>query len=191
MTKKEAYEYLASKYEYLSEFVYQIENRYFQKKGCYHQDITQDLYLKIYNELEKVEEKPGEVAKFLDRFYDGETFKLYKVVKNMYIDLMRRENKYVRFDESLLNKREREKLIEKAKELNLKEVKSIEEKVDDYVNTFFWFDKRLFNLYRYEFKTHQRNMSKKTKLSISTIYRTVKRCEIKINEKFKKDYYDK
>ena len=138
-----------------------------------------------------MEEKPGEVAKFLDRFYDGETFKLYKVVKNMYIDLMRRENKYVRFDESLLNKREREKLIEKAKELNLKEVKSIEEKVDDYVNTFFWFDKRLFNLYRYEFKTHQRNMSKKTKLSISTIYRTVKRCEIKINEKFKKDYYEK
>ena len=53
------------------------------------------------------------------------------------------------------------------------------------------FDKKVFNLYRYEFKTHPRAMSKKTKLSESTIYRTVKRCKIKINEKLKDQYYEK
>jgi RNA polymerase sigma factor (sigma-70 family) len=191
MNKKQAFEYLASKYEQVAEFVYQIEAKYFQKKGCYHKDITQDLYLKIYAELEKVEEKPGAIGKFVDRFYNGKTFNLYRVVKNMYIDLLRKEKKYVPFDETTLTKNERERLIEKAEELNIKEVKSIEDKVDDYVDTFFWFDRDLFNLYRYEFKTHQSNMSKQTKLSISTIYRTVKRCKIKINQKLKEDYYEK
>jgi hypothetical protein len=36
---------------------------------------------------------------------------------------------------------------------------------------------------------HKTNMSKKTKISISTIFRTVKRCKIKIKEKLKDDYY--
>ena len=191
MNKKKAFEYLASMYDEVADFVYQIENKYFQKKGCYHKDVTQDLYLKMYTELEKLEEKPGAVAKFVDRFYNGKTFNLYKVVRNMYIDLLRKEKKYVPFDETTLSNRERERLIEKAAELNIKEVKSIEDEVDDYVDTFFWFDRDLFNLYRYEFRTHAANMSKKTKLSESTIYRTVKRCKVKINKKLKKQYYEK
>jgi hypothetical protein len=69
--------------------------------------------------------------------------------------------------------------------------KTIEEKVDDHVQSFTYFDKRLFNLYRYEFKTHTDNMSRLTNLSKSTIYRTVKRCKIKINDKLNKRYYEK
>jgi len=190
MNRRQAFEHLASKYKELAEFVYKIEDKYFQKKGCYHKDITQDLYLKIYAELQKVEEKPGEISKFIDRVYNGKTFYLYMVVKNMFIDLIRKEKKYVPFDTIILNKNERERLIQKATELNIKEVENIQFKVNQYVDSFYWFDKKVFNLYRYDFKTHQTKMSKETKLSISTIYRTVKRCKVKINNKLKKEYYE-
>ena len=67
---------------------------------------------------------------------------------------------------------------------------SIYQQVDDYVNTFYWFDRKLFDLYRYEFKLHKTNMSKKTKISYSTIHRTVKRCKVKIKDKLKDQYYE-
>ena len=93
------------------------------------------------------------------------------------------------FDYQKLSKREREKLIEmpdKYQEFD----GDIQQKVDDYVKTFYWFDQKLFDLYRYEFKMHKTKMSKKTKISYSTIYRTVKRCKVKIKDKLKGDYYE-
>lgn len=201
MNKKQAFEYLASKYNKISEFVQKIEQQFLQEKGHYHQDITQDLYLKMYEEIERIESKPGEISKYLDRFYDGKTFKLYMVVKNMYIDLIRKEKKYVRFQKIYEWQVEmKHKLFEEATEFEMEtktrfstqeNKKTIEEKVDDHVQSFTYFDKRLFNLYRYEFKTHTDNMSRLTNLSKSTIYRTVKRCKIKINDKLNKRYYEK
>lgn len=191
MTKKEAFQYLANKYEEINELVYSIQIKYFQKKGHYHQDITQDLYLKIYQELEKVEEKPDKILQFLDRYYNGQTFNLYKVIRNMFIDFIRKEKAYVPFDETNFTENEKKLLIEHQNKYELEDAKTIEDKVDDYVNTFVWFDRTLFNLYRYEFKAHTSNMVDETKLSQSTIYRTVKRCKIKINRKLKKQYYEK
>ena len=201
MNKKQAFEYLASKYDKISGFVQKIEHQYMQEKGLYHQDITQDLYIKMYEEIERIESKPGEISKYLDRFYDGKTFKLYIIVKHMYIDLIRKEKKYISFRNALKWKPNTyAKLYENPVEFEMEtktrfstqeNKKSIEEKVDDQVESFTYFDKRLFNLYRYEFKTHTVNMSKETNLSLSTIYRTVKRCKIKINDKLRKRYYGK
>lgn len=190
MTKKEAFQFIADKYEQINEFVYDIQTKYFQKKGIYHEDITQDLFLKIYKELEKVEEKPHLVLKFLEPFSDAKTLLIYKKVKHMFIDMFRKERKYLPFDDLKLSRNEQKKLIDDSYKIDFDE-KSIDEKVDDYVETFFWFDKKLFNLFRYEFKTHQRNMIKETKLSKSTIYRTVKRCKIKIKDQFKNNKNEK
>ena len=191
MTKKEAFQYLADKYYEIQDLVYSIEMKYFQKKGAYHEDVTQDLYLKIYNELEKIEEKPDKVLKFLDRFYNGKTFNLYKVIRNMYIDLIRKDKFYTPLEETKFNDSEKKQFCQQPELFELEKAKTIEDKIDDYVETFVWFDKKLFNLFRYEFKTHTTNMSDKTKLSQSTIYRTVKRCKIKINDRLKKQYYEK
>ena len=192
MTRKEAMYYIASKYNKIKEIVKGIETKYFaNEKGMYHEDVTQDMFLKIHEELEKKDEDSGEINKFIDRYFNPKSFNIYTIVKNLFIDNLRKENKYTRFDYSSLTKREKQRLIEQAKESELESVKSIEEKIDEYVDTFYWFDKKLFNLYRYEFKTHSTEMSKNTKLSISTIYRTVKRCKVRINEKLRKQYYEK
>ena len=191
MTKKQAFQYLANKYYEIQDLVYSIETKYFQKKGAYHEDVTQDLYLKIYNELEKIEEKPEKVLRFLDRFYNGKTFNLYKVIRNMYIDQIRKDKFYIPLEETKFNENEKQQFIQKPEHFELEHAKTIEDKIDDYVETFVWFDKKLFNLFRYEFKNHVTKMSSETKLSKSTIYRTVKRCKIKINDKLKKQYNEK
>ena len=191
MTKKEALEYIAKRYDRIKDFVYDIDVKYFKLKGKYHEDITQDLFLKMYAEIEKIQNKPGLINRLLDRLSDSHPFKLYNTVKNMYIDLIRRENKYVSLDDNIgYLKKMSEQKFEEQPEVILDNEKQIEEKIDDYVDSFYWFDKKVFNLYRYEFKNHTNNMSKATKLSVSTIYRTVKRCKVKINEKLKREYYE-
>jgi len=191
MTKKEALEYIAKRYDRIKDFVYDIDVKYFKLKGQYHEDITQDLFLKMYAELEKAEDNPGMINRFLDRISDSGTFKLYKTVKNMYIDLIRKENKYISLDENIgYLKRHASQNFEEQPEVILETEKDIDKMIDDYVDSFYWFDKRVFNLYRYEFKNHTNNMSQATKLSVSTIYRTVKRCKVKINEKLKDHYYE-
>jgi len=191
MTKKEALEYIAKRYDRIKDFVYDIDVKYFKLKGQYHEDITQDLFLKMYAEIEKAENNPGMINKFLDRISDSGTFKLYKTVKNMYIDLIRKESKYISLDENIgYLKRHTNKNHEEQPEVILESEKDIDKMIDDYVDSFYWFDKTVFNLYRYEFKNHTNNMSQATKLSVSTIYRTVKRCKVKINEKLKDHYYE-
>lgn len=191
MTKKEALEYIAQRYDRIKDFVYDIDVKYFKLKGQYHEDITQDLFLKMYAEIEKAENNPGMINKFLDRISDSGTFKLYKTVKNMYIDLIRKESKYISLDENIgYLKRHTNKNHEEQPEVILESEKDIDKMIDEYVNSFYWFDKKVFNLYRYEFKNHTNNMSQATKLSVSTIYRTVKRCKVKINDKLKDHYYE-
>ena len=191
MTKKEALEYIAKRYDRIKDFVYDIDVKYFKLKGQYHEDITQDLFLKMYAEIEKAENNPGMINRFLDRLSDSGTFKLYKTVKNMYIDLIRKENKYISLDDNIgYLKRHACQNFEEQPEVILESEKDIDKMIDEYVDSFYWFDKRVFNLYRYEFKNHTNNMSEATKLSVSTIYRTVKRCKVKINDKLKDHYYE-
>jgi RNA polymerase sigma factor (sigma-70 family) len=191
MTKKEALEYIAKRYDRIKDFVYDVDVKYFKLKGQYHQDITQDLFLKMYAEIEKAENNPAMINRFLDRISDSGTFKIYKTVKNMYIDLIRKENKYISLDDNIgYLKRHASQNFEEQPEVILESEKDIDKMIDEYVDSFYWFDRNVFNLYRYEFKNHTNNMSEATKLSVSTIYRTVKRCKVKINEKLKDQYYE-
>ena len=185
MTKKEALKILWSNYDQIKEIVLNIESRY-THKGMYHEDITHDLYIKIQNEIDKIEEDPTEVKKFLDRYWDGHSLSIYKVVKNMFVDIIRRENKGVKLEK--MSNRQLEYIVNESKDHDFDN--TIQKEMDKYVDTFYWFDKNLFNLYRYEFKSHKGLMSEKTKLSLSTIYRTVKRCKVKIKRKFKDQYYE-
>ena len=185
MTKKEALKILWNNYDQIKEIVLNIESRY-TNKGMYHEDITHDLYIKIQNEIDKIEEDPTEVKKFLDRYWDGHSLSIYKVVKNMFVDMIRRENKVVKLEK--LSNSQLEYIVNESKDDDFD--KTIQQDMDKYVDTFYWFDKNLFNLYRYEFKSHKGLMSEKTKLSLSTIYRTVKRCKVKIKRKFKDQYYE-
>ncbi len=189
MDKKTAMQLIYKKYAKIKQIVYELDVKYFKNKGMYHEDITHDLFIKIQEEIDKVEDEPHIILKFLDRIINGQMYIIYNKAKQMYINFLKKENKYVRFDMQKLSKREKEKLIEMPKVFEEKG-SDIQEKINNYVKTFYWFDQKLFDLYRYEFKMHKTNMSKKTKISYSTIYRTVKRCKVKIKDKLKGNYYE-
>lgn len=187
MTKKEALAILWSNYDLIKQTVFNIESKYIEK-GMYHEDLTHDLYIKIQNEIDKIPEEPTQVKKFLDRFWDGHSLSIYKMVKHMFIDMIRRENKSQEFNIDKMSKKEIDYLVNESKDNDFDN--TIQKDMDKYIDTFYWFDKNLFNLYRYEFKSHKGLMAEKTKLSLSTIYRTVKRCKVKINRKLKDQYYE-
>tara|TARA_R110000787_G_scaffold278041_1_gene387638 strand:+ start:639 stop:1223 length:585 start_codon:yes stop_codon:yes gene_type:complete len=187
MTKKEALAILWSNYDLIKQTVFNIESKYIEK-GMYHEDLTHDLYIKIQNEIDKIPEEPTQVKKFLDRFWDGHSLSIYKMVKHMFIDMIRRENKSQEFNIDKMSKKQIDHLVNESKDNDFDN--TIQKDMDKYIDTFYWFDKNLFNLYRYEFKSHKGLMAEKTKLSLSTIYRTVKRCKVKINKKLKDQYYE-
>ena len=60
----------------------------------------------------------------------------------------------------------------------------MESRIDEIVNTFYWFDKKLFNLYRTKHKTI-RSLSKATRISHVVVHRTIAKCKKKIKEKLK------
>jgi len=190
MNKNKAMKIIYDQYEKIKQKVYDIEVKYFHKKGIYHEDITHDMFLKIYLELEKIENRPDQILKFIDRIINGQLSYIYTIAKNTYLNFLKREKKYTSLNYKAMNENERKKLVEMPETYQEFDDDDIQQKVDDYVKTFYWFDQKLFDLYRYEFKMHKTEMSKKTNISYSTIYRTVKRCKVKIKDKLKGDYYE-
>lgn len=192
MDKKQAMDLIYDKYSEIKHIVYQLETQHFQKnntkKGEYFEDITHDLYIRLDSDLSKIEKKPHLIYKFLDRILNGQMYIIYNMAKQMYVNFLKRENKYVTLNYRLMTDSERKQLIQMPHVFEKEE--NIYQQVDDYVNTFYWFDRKLFDLYRYEFKLHKTNMSVKTRISYSTIYRTVKRCKVKIKDRLKDQYYE-
>ena len=111
MDKNQAIKIIYSKYDQIKNLVNNIEDHYFQKKTKFHEDITHDLFLKIHNEMEKIENDPDKIIKFVDRYISGKMSLIYTVAKNMYIDFLRKEKKYVRFDYASLSKKDKEKQL--------------------------------------------------------------------------------
>jgi len=80
--------------------------------------------------------------------------------------------------------------LEDEREPTREDLDVIMKSIDDYVETFYHFDKLLFNAYRYEFRSI-RKLSQATKIGHVQVFETVKRCKEKINDKLKFKYYGK
>ena len=88
MTKKEAMNLIASKYNKLKRIAQMSENKYFpNNKGLYHEDITQDLYVKIQTEINKLPNNKKEILKFLDRYAQPGAY-IYQSIKKILINTL-------------------------------------------------------------------------------------------------------
>ena len=182
MTRDEAIKIVVKQYEELKKLALNIENKIApENKGMYHQDVTQDLYIKIQNEIDSIQNEPDQLQDFIDERIKKPVF-YFTTIKNMIINEYKKENKAISLDQIAF--KDKKKLIT---EIELKENEEKIHLIDKYVKTWYWFDKKLFNLYRYEYKMQPKNMSRGTGLSLSTIKRTVKRCKVKIKNKFKNE----
>jgi len=131
------------------------------------EDIVQDMYLKIHNSKDEVINK---------EIVDNKPHIGYinKILYNMYLDIQK--------EESIKTELKDNHIVEnKEPEINKF---NIEKKIDEIVNSFYWFDKKLFNLYRKEFHTI-RSLSKATKISHVVVHNTISKCKKKIKRKLK------
>ena len=182
MTREEAIKIVVKQYKELKKLALNIENNIApENKGMYHQDVTQDLFIKIQNEIDSIENEPNKLDEFVEERIKKPLF-YFTAIKHMLINEYKKESKTISIDK--MSFKDRRMLID---EIKLKENEEKIHMINKYVKTWYWFDRKLFNLYIYEYSLKPKNMSHGTGLSISTINRTVKRCKMKIQNKFKNE----
>jgi DNA-directed RNA polymerase specialized sigma24 family protein len=134
-------------------------------------DLLHDFYIALHSKIDS-----GKV-KINDILYNDSLNKafIYKMMRNIFLDDLRK-NKDILIDKELKN------IIEADNEPYI----DIEKVVDEIVNEFYWFDKKLFNLYRKKFHSI-RKLSAATNISHVVVWRTINNCikqiKKKINEK--------
>jgi len=133
------------------------------------EDIVQDMYLKIHSSKDEVIKKA---------IVDNKPHIGYvnKVLYNMYLKAQKEESLKTELKDN-------HTVEEKQPEINKF---NIEKKIDEIVNSFYWFDRKLFNLYRKEFHTI-RSLSKATKISHVVVHNTISKCKKKIKRKLNEE----
>mgnify|MGYP003383830541 CR=1 FL=1 len=143
--------------------------------GGYAEDVVQEMYLKIhkYSTADKVITN-GKVNK-------GYIFFALRSIINSY---HKEKSKVVKYD------------IDSVRHLStcdnqdqIQAFERVSEMIDKESDDWHWYDKQIFDLYRYN-KTSIRKLAKETNISSVSIFNTLKNCKAKIKEKFTEDYQD-
>ena len=133
------------------------------------EDIVQDMYLKIHSSKDEIINKAIVDSKPHIGYVN-------KILYTMYLKAQKEESLKTELKDN-------HTVEEKQPEINKF---NIEKKIDEIVNSFYWFDRKLFNLYRKEFHTI-RSLSKATKISHVVVHNTISKCKKKIKRKLNEE----
>lgn len=133
------------------------------------EDVVQEVYLKIYQELRDKKLKSTTII------IDGQPNYaiVYLRIRNIIADMMRSEKSSIPLTTDIEDKE-----VESAAEFY--------EKIDGVIENFQWFHKKLFKLYSKEFRSI-RKLSNATKISYKTVFKTVKECKEEIRKQIKNE----
>jgi DNA-directed RNA polymerase specialized sigma24 family protein len=132
-------------------------------------DIVQDMYLKVFDELTNNE------LEIENLIVNNKPH--YGVIKTIIKRLIQVKSK---------DKNNNIRLKDLHKEIADKEKQEehIDDKIDKVLQEMYWFDRKLFNLYRKEFHSI-RKLSKATKISHVTVHKTIAKCKQELKNKIK------
>tara|TARA_B110000902_G_scaffold158813_2_gene182045 strand:+ start:5616 stop:6119 length:504 start_codon:yes stop_codon:yes gene_type:complete len=134
-------------------------------------DLLHDFYIAIHSKVESRKVKTQDIM-HNDSF--NKSF-VYRMMSNIFYDIIRKD-KDIYIDKEM-------KRVLKANNTPYVDYDKI---IDDIVNEFYWFDKKLFNLYRRKFHSI-RKLSAATNISHVVVWKTINNCmkilKKKINEK--------
>lgn len=140
----------------------------------YAEDIVQEMYLRIhkYTDEDKII-KNGEVNKGF----------IWFVLRNIYVDYCKQKSRIqkIEINETIL-----------AVDESDKKTKAIDEnyyKIEKEIDSWHWYDSKLFRLYR-DSGMSMREIEQATKISLTSIFHTIKQCKARINVALKNEYYD-
>jgi DNA-directed RNA polymerase specialized sigma24 family protein len=160
--------------EHHKEYIEIVKN--FGEKS-YAEDIVQEFYLRLhkYANKEKIINENGEVNKIY----------IFYALRNTYLLYWKKKKKFVKINiDDLKNIGVNFEYIPRAEAENI-----LESKIKKEMQSWEWFDARLFKLYREE-QLSMRELSKRTQISTKTIFYTIKRCKERLRENIAEDYED-
>ena len=132
-------------------------------------DIVQDMYIKVFDDLTNNELQIENLI-----VNNKPHFGIVKTILKRIIQVKsKNKNKKVSLNNS-------HKQIADSQE----QQQDIDKKIDEVLNTMYWFDRKLFNLYRKEFHSI-RKLSKATKISHATVHKTIAKCKQELKNKIK------
>tara|TARA_R110001606_G_C14977728_1_gene604009 strand:- start:11 stop:508 length:498 start_codon:yes stop_codon:yes gene_type:complete len=129
------------------------------------EDVVQDMYIKIY---EKLREKK---LKFTDIIIGDKPHYgiVYTTLHDIVVNIHRTEPKSMPIKNDIkIEEKESDALFYQS--------------IDDVVNDFQWFHKKMFKLYSRKFQSI-RKLSEATKISYKVVWKTVKGCKEEIKRK--------
>lgn len=142
----------------------------------YAEDIVQEMYLRLhkYTTWDRIV-KDGEVNKGFVWF----------VLRNIYVDYCKQKSRIDKCD-----LKEAIYIFDDSEEKNTNVAKDkIDLKIEKEINSWHWYDSMLFKLYRDSGKS-MRELEAETKISLTSIFHTIKSCKERIKEAVGEDYED-
>lgn len=139
-------------------------------------ELVQEMYMKMLKHVDNVE-------RILYNETEINTYYVYLTLRNLYLDGFHRYNKEGHFPIS-------DSVDKEYDELNIgKELtrESLIQKIEDVVSDWYWYDKKMWDIHFYENKS-MRNISKETKISLSSIFNTLSNGKDKIREEVEREY---
>ena len=142
----------------------------------YHEDIVQQSYLALYKYSNKKKVlKNGKVNKAY----------IWIVLRSMFLQYVNAKNKVQKIS-----------IDDKERYLQIPNIDKMDEeinyynftkKIDDHIQSWRWYDRKLFEIYR-DTDLSIRKIADKTKISWVSIFHTLKKCKSELKEIFKDEY---
>ena len=143
-------------------------------------DVVQDMYLKVYDELSKNKLEINNIVINNEPHYGI----IKNIIKRILIEKSRSSSGIIFYSIEELHSEYRHLLTVPALETETETEKDLDAKIDEVLNKMYWFDRKLFNLYRKEFHSI-RSLSKATKISHVTVHKTISKCKKLLAKKVK------
>mgnify|MGYP003630390729 FL=1 len=155
-------------------------------------EIVQEMYLRLYNYTKSID-------KIMYNKEEVNTFYIYITLRNLFYSKFTnygkpKNKKMILFSDidedkfnSLINQ-----MVDDNQEYddNIKKKINLEQlcdKIDSIIEDWYWYDKKLTKLY-FNTKMSMRDISKETKISLSSIFNTLTNAKEKIRNETKEEY---
>ena len=143
-----------------------------QKK--YPEDVVQEAYLKVATILAQGQELKFESYSVLESYF-------FKSIKSILKDQLKKK--------SIQEMPIKQDIVgEMPEQIDVVEYSELVKKIDEVVETFYWYDKKMFNLYRYQIPSI-RKIASETKISRPSVTQTIENCKTKIQKRLATEYY--
>jgi len=139
-------------------------------------DLVQEMYLRIHKYVdnpERIIEEDGTIN----------TYFIYVTMRNFYCTKYMKEKRTVPLSDEIVIAYDKAN-IEKENALM-----ALSDRIRSRVDEWYWYDKKLWDIHFHQ-QLSMRQIAKATKISLSSIFTTLKNCKNKIREEFFEDAED-